>query len=79
MKCHLCKHEGKKVATVNDLKICAPCFFEYYCQFCDPPVLNTLCKGHEVTQVKINRFATDKEFTDNIRFEFESGNDVPTQ
>lgn len=79
MICQWCKRKVHKVIVINEERICAACYYEKFCLFCDPPKLITLCKGHDITQARINRFATDREFTDNIRFEFESGNDVQQQ
>jgi len=76
LHCFWCKTKVDRLITINNEKICTECLTKHVCMFCDPPVLNTICPGHEVLQSQINRFATDKEFTDNMRFEYESGNAI---
>lgn len=75
MYCQWCKKKVNRLIQLEVDKICVECS-KNVCMFCEPPVLNNLCPGHEVLQSQINRFASDQEFTENIRFEYESGNAI---
>ena len=56
---------------------CYPCYDEIVCFFCDPPALLDECQGHSIKKNPSNRFMTNKEFTDGIRFEYESERHLP--
>jgi len=75
MHCHWCKKKVDRLVNLESDKICIECSKDV-CLFCDPPVLNKICPGHDIVQSKLNRFASDREFTDNMLFEFESGNEI---
>lgn len=67
--CNVCNKETVKVTLFRQKEFCNTCYYDLVCQFCNPPVENEYCPGHEATGDK-NRFKDDPLFVNGAKFEF---------
>lgn len=73
--CVVCNTEIKVNRTpyfYQSKTLCAKCYYGTMCVYCNPHVPLAECNGHDISKNPINRFMKDKEFTDGIKFEYES-------
>jgi hypothetical protein len=78
--CVLCSktlREGHTPYYYESKILCATCYFNTMCVYCNPHVPLVDCDGHAIQKNPSNRFMNDKEFVDGMRFEYESERHLP--
>jgi hypothetical protein len=78
--CTLCKKDIQKNKVpyfYESSVLCSKCYYSTMCVYCDPHVPLAKCNGHSFQRNPNNRFMKDKQFTDGIRFEYESERHLP--
>jgi hypothetical protein len=70
--CDMChKPIMGSIYAIESKTMCGHCYSELSCRYCDPPLLEDNCPGHNVSRTTENRFMADKEFVSGSRFELE--------